>query len=55
MKINKFHCHLDICERCRNNPFNLCEVGAKLLRQSAKDIFAETFPETETYFNKKDK
>lgn len=30
-KINAFHAHLDQCEQCRNNPFGLCETGAKLL------------------------
>jgi uncharacterized OB-fold protein len=27
-----FHAHLDICARCASQPFNLCEVGAELLR-----------------------
>lgn len=26
-----FHAHLDICERCSNEPFNLCPTGARLL------------------------
>jgi hypothetical protein len=30
-----FHKHLDMCERCRNCPFNLCTVGAKLLQEGA--------------------
>jgi hypothetical protein len=29
--VSKFHSHLDICLQCRENPFNLCPVGAKLL------------------------
>lgn len=28
-----FHAHLDGCSRCRNNPFNLCAVGTKLLME----------------------
>ena len=34
-RINKFHAHLDICEQCRKHPFDLCEVGAKLLKEAA--------------------
>lgn len=26
-----FHLHLDSCERCRENPFDLCAVGKPLL------------------------
>ncbi len=29
-----FHNHLNICQQCRNNPFDLCPVGAKLLGQA---------------------
>jgi hypothetical protein len=29
-----FHVHLDVCARCRNQPFNLCETGALMLRVS---------------------
>ena len=25
-----FHAHLDVCRRCREEPFNLCARGAKL-------------------------
>ncbi len=28
---NAFHVHLDRCQRCREQPFNLCPVGAQLL------------------------
>jgi hypothetical protein len=28
-----FHAHLDMCSHCATNPFNLCPVGATLLRQ----------------------
>lgn len=27
-----FHAHLDQCEQCERNPFDLCMVGAALLR-----------------------
>lgn len=30
-----FHMHLDICARCRNRPFDLCSIGALLLRLAA--------------------
>lgn len=26
-----FHGHLDVCKQCRENPFGLCPVGARLL------------------------
>lgn len=29
----RFHKHLDGCSQCRNNPFGLCPVGARLLTQ----------------------
>lgn len=28
---NIFHKHLDKCEHCRDNPFNLCETGQTAL------------------------
>ena len=31
MLINDFHAHLDACPKCRNHPFELCNVGANLL------------------------
>lgn len=31
----EFHAHLDRCERCSAQPFNLCAVGAALLQRSA--------------------
>lgn len=34
---NVFHAHLDECERCRNQPFNLCPVGALKLEAAARD------------------
>ena len=34
----KFHAHLDICEQCRENPFDLCDEGAKLLISEAEKI-----------------
>lgn len=37
-KADNFHDHLDGCSQCRNNPFNLCVEGAKLLRGSAKMV-----------------
>ncbi|MHB0964853.1 MAG: hypothetical protein ACYC36_00230 [Bellilinea sp.] len=29
---SKFHQHLDECDRCRNNPMDLCATGLALLR-----------------------
>ena len=36
-----FHAHLDVCERCRKNPFNLCAKGAELLMKAPAEIEAE--------------
>jgi len=33
--IGSFHSHLDICDQCRNHPFDLCPTGASLLRAAA--------------------
>lgn len=30
-----FHAHLDECQQCRDNLFDLCVVGAELLRVAA--------------------
>lgn len=32
---NLFHKHLDVCKRCRDNPFDLCQTGAALLKATA--------------------
>lgn len=31
-----FHLHLDICERCRKNPFNLCPTGQLKMQEALK-------------------
>lgn len=33
--IDHFHAHLDVCEQCRNHPFNLCRKGYVLLVAAA--------------------
>lgn len=33
-KVDDFHAHLDACERCRNNPFNLCYKGLWMIQAS---------------------
>ena len=33
---DKFHAHLDECERCRNQPFNLCPTGAAIMSEGLK-------------------
>ena len=40
-----FHAHLDRCERCRTQPFNLCAIGAELLRTAVP----EPAPESERF------
>ncbi len=34
---NAFHDHLDICERCRDQPFNLCPIGYLALVKAVND------------------
>lgn len=29
--VSRFNYHLDNCKQCRENPFNLCEVGYSLI------------------------
>lgn len=36
--IDVFHSHLDLCRRCRDEPFNLCRVGSTLLAKAATDL-----------------
>lgn len=33
-----FHEHLDICQQCRDHPFDLCSAGATALALAAMDI-----------------
>jgi hypothetical protein len=33
--VNGFHAHLDVCERCRERPFDPCAVGAEALQREA--------------------
>jgi hypothetical protein len=33
--VEHFHAHLDACKRCREQPFNLCATGEKLLKEAA--------------------
>jgi|HubBroStandDraft_2_1064218.scaffolds.fasta_scaffold75388_6 hypothetical protein len=33
----RFHAHLDVCQRCREEIFNLCPVGERLLSDAAND------------------
>jgi len=37
-RIDSFHAHLDACQQCRDNPFDLCPTGAKLLRAAASGV-----------------
>jgi hypothetical protein len=30
-----FHNHLDSCAQCEQHPFDLCAIGARLLRETA--------------------
>lgn len=33
---NTFHDHLDVCKRCADQPFNLCPIGVKALKESVE-------------------
>lgn len=35
-KAQAFHDHLDVCARCSSEPFNLCDIGASLLRKACE-------------------
>lgn len=35
MTVDAFHAHLDACQRCENQPFDLCPIGQGLLKQAA--------------------
>ena len=41
----KFNAHLDVCEQCREHPWQLCEVGHKLIVEACSQLHvdAETF------------
>jgi hypothetical protein len=47
MGVEHFHAHLDACKRCREQPFNLCVTGEKLLKEAAlgRTEKAPRFPE----------
>lgn len=32
---DEFHAHLDVCQRCREEIFNLCPIGAVLIAKAA--------------------
>lgn len=33
---DRFHAHLDVCVRCRTNPFRLCAEGSVLFHLAAR-------------------
>jgi hypothetical protein len=37
-KTKLFHNHLDVCDQCREHPFNLCSTGDKLLKDAASGL-----------------
>lgn len=38
---NSFHNHLEDCERCRKEIFNLCPKGIRLLSLAASEPFSD--------------
>lgn len=51
-----FHDHLSVCERCADQPFNLCPIGARLSRSSVdSDVEQIEHPKTgESYLLRSD-
>lgn len=43
--IAAFHDHLDRCDRCCSEPFNLCPEGARLLRAAGLQEAAPPRPQ----------
>jgi len=39
--IDRFHAHLDICEQCREHPFQLCPTGVLLITSAVADLAVE--------------
>ena len=35
---DQFHNHLDVCQQCANQPFNMCPVGVDLLHKAVESI-----------------
>lgn len=33
-----FHAHLDVCKRCREQPFNLCPIGNAELQKAGSNL-----------------
>lgn len=52
MSDNIFHRHLDQCQQCRDQPFNLCPSGYLLLNQAVQEtapkMTLEDFINTQT-------
>jgi hypothetical protein len=39
--IDKFHCHLDMCTQCEQHPFDLCPIGAALIKKAGSEAIEE--------------
>lgn len=46
----KFYAHLDLCGQCREHPFDLCEVGARLIVAAGRSLSPTGRPPTEPVF-----
>lgn len=38
---DRFHAHLDDCRRCEEHPFDLCAIGAVLLKAAGDEAAAQ--------------
>lgn len=41
-RVDEFHAHLDVCQQCRDNPFDLCPIGATLLKAAAEKPYSHS-------------
>ena len=48
---DEFHAHLDVCKRCREQPFSLCPIGAvvltKVFGNETETLYDQTAPSRE--------
>jgi hypothetical protein len=44
----EFEAHLDACEQCRTQPFNLCPIGAPILQRAATEAANTRSPRNAT-------
>ena len=43
--LQQFNAHLDVCSRCRENPFDLCVEGLRRLNAVKNSLYAALLPD----------